>query len=72
MEYESLLALNVNILTAKSAGLTVFFLSAESFSFALQGRLQGGDEEEDSFVWIAVMLLKDCEKAWLAWGFPRG
>ena len=37
----------------------------------LQGGLQGGDDEddededeEDSFVWMAVMLLKDCEKAW--------
>ena len=42
-------------------------MSADSFSFALQGGLKGGDDEddeEDSFVWMTVMLLKDCEKAW--------
>ena len=46
------------------------FLSVDSLSFALQGGLQGGDEdeddedEEDSFLWMTVMLLKDCGKAW--------
>ena len=47
--------------------LQLSFLGADSFSFAPQGRLQGvddDDEEEDSFVWRAVMLLKDCGKAW--------
>ena len=43
------------------------FVGADSFSFAPKGGLQGVDEveeEEESFVWRAVMLLKDCGKAW--------
>ena len=38
-------------------------MGADSFSFAPKGGLQGVDEEEeeeDSIVWRAVILLKDC------------
>ena len=47
--------------------LSNLFLSSDSFSFALQGGLQGGDEDnedEDSFVWTTEMLMKDHGKAW--------
>ena len=29
------------------------------------------EDEEDSFVWMAVMLLKDCEKAWGSVGVTK-